>query len=111
MSLSDDVVKLDSPLPNGLAWRQESMGAVQQGWDCHNVVVKVVCVYAELHKVKNRAHHDKKVAGNDWLHSSTKRHSLRLRNDLKDSTQEVVKDFFSKLTSVMYEAGGLVSQI
>lgn len=29
-------------------------------------------------KVQNRAHHDKKVAGKDWLLSSMKRHSLRL---------------------------------
>ena len=102
---------MDSPLPNGLSWQQELVGIVQQGWDCQDVVVKAVCGCAEQHEVKNRAHHDKKVAGNDWLFSSTMGHSLRLRNDLKDSTQEVVKGFFSKLTSVMYDAGGLVSQI
>jgi len=111
MSLSDEVVKLDSPLPNGLAWQRELLCIVQQGWGSQNVVVKAVYGYAEQHKVKNRAHHDKKVAGNDWLLSSTKRHSLRLRNDLKDSTQEVVNDFFSKLTSVMYDVGGIVNQI
>lgn len=69
--------------------------------------MKAVCGYAEQHKVKNRAHHDKKAAGNDWLLSSTKKHSLRLRNDLKDSTQELLL----KLTTVMYDAGDLVSRI
>jgi hypothetical protein len=65
MSLSDEVVKLDSPLPNGLAWQQELVGTVQQVWDCQDIVVKALCGYAEQHKVKNRAHHDKKVAEND----------------------------------------------
>jgi hypothetical protein len=110
MSLSDEVVKLDSPLPSGLAQQQELLGIVQQGWDCQHVV-KAVYGYAEQHKIKKRAHHYKKVAGNDWLLSSTKRHSLRLRNDLKDSTQEYINDSFSNLTSVMYDAGGLISQI
>jgi hypothetical protein len=92
-SLSVEVVKLDSPLPKGLARQQELLGIVQQGWDCQEVIAKAVCGYAEQHKVKNRAHQDKKAAGNDWLLSSTKRRSFRLRNDLKDSTQEAVNDF------------------
>jgi hypothetical protein len=49
MSLSDEVVKLDSSLPMGMARQQELLGFVQQGWDCQDVVMKAVCGYAEQH--------------------------------------------------------------